>query len=122
MLPAVLDGDVVLVTPVSPDALGIGDIICFEMPPGRLFLHRVVRRTPQGFVTKGDALRHHEDVRAVEVLGRARSLERRGRVVPLDGPLARLRGRALAVASPAIPAALAALLPIVRAWRAAVGA
>jgi hypothetical protein len=117
MLPAVLDGDVVLVAPVAPDAVRVGDIICGEMPPDRLLLHRVVRRTPEGFVTKGDALAHTEDVRHGQLLGRAVRLERRGRVVRLDTVRARLRGRATAALSPILSTALSWLLPIARACR-----
>ena len=61
MEPAVREGSVVVVVPVDPAALRVGDVISFtsQQPPYPTLTHRVVRidRTASGIVlqTKGDA-------------------------------------------------------------------
>ena len=58
MSPAVRTGDVVIVSPPSPDRLVPGSVITFEKPgrPGRPVLHRIIGVTGNGqLVTKGDA-------------------------------------------------------------------
>ena len=56
MVPFLWDGDVVLVVPSTGTEVGVGDVICYETSPGRLFLHRVIERRRERFVAKGDAL------------------------------------------------------------------
>src|SRR5438445_2934692 len=61
MRPAIAPGDLVIVRPVDPDSIRVGDVITFQAPLGRhqLVTHRVVAVTPsaQGpeFKTRGDA-------------------------------------------------------------------
>jgi len=61
MRPAIVPGDLVIVRPVDPDSIGVGDVITFEAPLGKheLVTHRVVAMTTsaQGpeFKTRGDA-------------------------------------------------------------------
>lgn len=118
MLPFLLDGDVVLVSPVSPGGLRVGDVVCYESPPGGILLHRVIARRADGVLARGDALTYTERVNAERVLGRAVAVERRGALRRLDrGPL-RWLGRLLVVLSPLI----ARLLPLALQARRAVRA
>ena len=113
MLPFLRHGDVLHVRPLPAAAVRVGDVICYAPSPGRLHLHRVVARDERGFVTRGDALGHAEVVPDATVLGMVAARERRGRLTALDTPLARWRGRVIALGAPA----LALGLPLARRLR-----
>ena len=114
MIPFLLDGDVVVVQPAASADVRTGDVICYEPWPGRLFLHRVVARTVDGFVTKGDALTHSETIPHTALLGRVTRVDRAGRRRRLDTPLARGVNRLVAALSPV----LSGVLPVALwAWR-----
>lgn len=117
MIPFLWDGDMVLVTPSRSSEILVGDVICYETPPGRLFLHRVIKRERGGFVARGDALRFTDLIPPGQVLGRAVAVERHGRVRRLDG--ARWRNRAIAALSPLLSRLLPLALRGRRLWRAA---
>jgi Peptidase S24-like len=119
MIPFVLDGDVAVVRPSVADAIRVGDVICYQTAPGRLFLHRVIGRDGDAFIAKGDALPFTEIVRSAHLLGRVVALERRGRLLPLDTWTARWRSRAIAACSPFLPRLLPLALGLRRAWRGA---
>lgn len=57
MQPAIAPGDLVVSRPASTGDLQSGHVLLGRDPdhPGRLRLHRIVRRDGNGFVTKGDA-------------------------------------------------------------------
>jgi signal peptidase I len=58
MSPHIRTGDVVATVGAAPSALRPGWVLLFDDPdrPGRVRLHRLLRRTPEGLlVTKGDA-------------------------------------------------------------------
>jgi signal peptidase len=55
MEPAIPVGGVVLIKPVEPEMVDVGDIICFKFSESTLITHRVARIIEDGFVTKGDA-------------------------------------------------------------------
>jgi len=57
MEPAIPVGSVVVIKPVDPETLTIGDIICFkiESESPTTVTHRIINITAQGFITKGDA-------------------------------------------------------------------
>ncbi|WIM93785.1 signal peptidase I [Actinoplanes oblitus] len=60
MMPEIRAGDVAIASPIDPADVRPGQPILVDNPakPGRLLLHRVVRRNPDGsFVTRGDANR-----------------------------------------------------------------
>jgi hypothetical protein len=57
MLPFLCDGDVALVVPAAGTEISVGDVVCYETSPGRFFMHRVIERTRDRFVAKGDASR-----------------------------------------------------------------
>ena len=103
MWPLVPSGARVVVRPVDPMALRIGDMLLFRNTLGASVLHRIVRidRDPDyGRVlrTKGDALgAFDEPVTSDQVLGRAVRIERplwRGRcwITDLDTPRWRWAG------------------------------
>jgi hypothetical protein len=101
MMPFLWDGDVALVTPARDVA--VGDVVCYESPPGTLFLHRVVARQRDGLVAKGDALAGTEVIDRAQLLGRVVAVERQGRVRRLDTRVARWRNGVIAFISPLLP-------------------
>jgi len=119
MVPFLRDGDVALVTPTAGSEVGVGDVVCYEMPPGRLFLHRVIARDRDRVVAKGDALPFTEVVERAQLLGTVVAIERHGRVRRLDTRTAHWRNRAIASLSPALPRALALAGRLRRLWRVA---
>jgi signal peptidase I len=122
MLPFVRDGDVALVTPKTPTGVAVGDVVCYEAPRGRLFLHRIIGRDGDRFVTKGDALASSEVVEPEQLLGKVVALERRGRIGRLDTRAARWRNRAVVLVSPVVPRLLPLALRLGQALRAALHA
>jgi phage repressor protein C with HTH and peptisase S24 domain len=114
MIPFILDGDVVLVAPSGNSAILLGDVICYEISPGRLFLHRVIRRDGERFVTKGDALDFTDLVSPAQVLGKVVAIERRGRIRRLD--TARWRNRGIAFLSPLLSGLLPVAMRVRRIW------
>ena len=118
MLPFLRDGDLLLVSPVASSEIVVGDVLCYEKSPGRLFLHRVIKRAGEQFVTKGDALDFTDMIFREEVLGKVITVERRGRVRRLDTPWARWRNRAIVFLSPLLPSLLHLAFPVRRLWKA----
>jgi signal peptidase len=55
MEPAIPVGSVVVIKPVDPETLKIGDIICFTLTEPTSITHRIANVTDEGFITKGDA-------------------------------------------------------------------
>ena len=119
MVPFLWDGDVALVTPTAGSEVDVGDVVCYEMPPGRLYLHRVIARDRDRVVAKGDALPFTEVVERAQLLGTVVAIERHGRVRRLDTRTAHWRSRAIASLSPALPQALALAGRLRRLWRVA---
>lgn len=114
MLPFVRDGDVALVTPMADKSIDLGDIVCYENPPGRLFLHRVIAHDGDRIVTKGDALASAEVIDSRQVLGTVVAIERRGRITRLDGRRARWRSRGIVALRHLVPPVVTAALGIRR--------
>src|SRR2546428_11972352 len=122
MLPFLRDGDVALVMPAVGTEIGVGDVICYETPPGRLFLHRVIERRWERFVAKGDALAFTDLIAPVQVLGKVVAVQRRGRFKRLDTRIGRWRNRAIAGVSTLIPFPVAFAIRVRRIVRAALRA
>jgi hypothetical protein len=122
MLPFVRDGDVAMVRPMAGQRIDIGDIVCYEDPPGRLFLHRVIACEANRVITKGDALPSTEIIDAGQVLGTVVAIERGGRVTRLHGRRARWRSRAIVSLRYVVPPVVTTLLALRRLarmfWRA----
>ena len=55
MEPTLPVGSLVIISPVDPPSLQIGDIICYRFSDSVLITHRIVNITSEGFQTKGDA-------------------------------------------------------------------
>jgi hypothetical protein len=119
MTPFLWDGDVALVTPTEGKEVGVGDVICYETPPGKLFLHRVIARDRDRFVAKGDALAFTEVIDRAQLLGKVVAVERHGKVRRFDTRTGRWRNRAIASLSPFFPRLLPLALRLRRVWRAA---
>ena len=117
MTPFLRDGDTAIVSPVIAENVSVGDVICYEAPPGKLLVHRVIARVADGFVTKGDALMARERVDRAAVLGTVVAVERDGRLWTLDRRTARWRSRAIAALAPILPHALAIAVRLTRTLR-----
>ena len=117
MIPFILDGDVVVVDPAGNSEICVGDVLCYEISPGRLFLHRVIKRDGERFVTKGDALDFTDLISPGQVLGKVVAIERRGRIRQFD--TARWRNRAIVLLSPLLSGLLPLAMRVRRMWRAA---
>ena len=73
MEPAIPVGSVVVIKPVNPETLKIGDIICFKLSEPTSITHRIINVTDQGFITKGDANEDPDQwiVKKENVIGKA---------------------------------------------------
>ena len=96
MRPLLRPGDRIRFVPCRVEEVRRGDVIIF-IPPGQeeRVVHRVVSTGPGGILTKGDAnpCRDTGNLRQEDIVGRAVSVERGGRVIPVAGGIA---GRLLA--------------------------
>ncbi len=104
MWPLVRDGDVLLIRPVSPNALRVGDVVLCGREPGRTVVHRVVRVTAGAdgprFTVQGDALPKPDGTfSAAQIYGRVTVIERNNKEIELDGPAMRLLGWAAVLRS-----------------------
>ena len=95
MHPAIRDGEVITVKPVSPGEVKWGDILLYHSERG-LIAHRVksVKRQggkPMVLLLCGDGAATCDDPVSAEcILGKAVSVERHGRTVPLTGLRAKM--------------------------------
>jgi signal peptidase I len=94
MSPLVRDGDVVLVRPVEPSSVRVGDVVLCSSHPGQIVVHRVVRKIdgPSGdlFTVQGDQVTQADGtIPAMQVYGRVTTIERAGARINLDGPAMR---------------------------------
>lgn len=101
MTPFIREGDVVAIDPAAP--CRVGDIILWERGED-MVLHRLVVRKKGWFLTKGDASGHLDaPVTGREILGRAVTQKRAGRVRKLDSFWARFSGLAFSLMIPRAP-------------------
>ena len=119
MVPFLWDGDVALVTPTAGTEIGLGDVVCYETSPGRLFLHRVIAREGDRFVAKGDALSAVDILDRAQVLGRVVAVHRHGSIRRFDTRVGRWRNRVIAAVSTLIPFCVALAIRLRRVLRAA---
>ena len=118
MLPLLRDGDVAFVEPAVGTQVSVGDVICYEKPPGRLFVHRVIDRAGDRIRAKGDALESADVIDAPQVLGKVVAITRSGRMKRLDTQVARWRDRSVAFVSRRIPRLLPLAIHVARGVRA----
>jgi signal peptidase I len=118
MLPFLREGDVALVVPAAGMEIGVGDVICYETAPGRLFVHRVIERKRDRFVAKGDALRVTDVLERRQLVGKVVAIERRGRLTRLDTRASQWSSRAVALLSPLLPPLVSVAIQARRRWRA----
>jgi len=75
MEPAIPVGSVVVIKPVNPETLKVGDIICFKVSESTTITvtHRIINVTTEGFITKGDANEDPDQwiVKRENVIGKA---------------------------------------------------
>jgi signal peptidase len=75
MEPAIPVGGIVVIKPVDPETLKIGDIICFQLSESAItsVTHRIFNITDEGFITKGDANEDPDQwiVKKENVIGKA---------------------------------------------------
>lgn len=60
MAPEILEGDMAYIRQCKENAVVPGDVIAFRTKNDQLVLHRLIEKTSEGLVTKGDA-NEHED-------------------------------------------------------------
>jgi hypothetical protein len=95
MAPFLRPGDEVLVLP--DQRCWLGDVVLC-LYGETLVLHRVVAKIPGGIITKGDSLRCTDQATSYgNLLGRAVSRTRRGRVKSLESSRSRMLGMAFSL-------------------------
>ena len=77
MHPFIKDGEVVTVSPVPGGRLHAGDVVAFCHPQsGRLVVHRILKKNPQGFILRGDNCDEADGlVPAASIVGRVTAVE-----------------------------------------------
>lgn len=102
MRPTLLDGEIISIRPVKKGEFRLGEILLYP-EPGRLGLHRAVRRDRSArrvYLAADAAPRGGRWVSDHDLLGVAESVFRDGRERRLDGALSRLTGLARYAARP----------------------
>ena len=92
MRPLFRPGDRIVFVPCLVEELRRGDVIIFIPDDGQeeRVVHRVVSNGPEGVRSQGDAnpCRDTGEVRQEQIVGRAVSVDRKGRLIPVAGGLA----------------------------------
>ena len=101
MLPLIQEGDILLVKPVVPHQIHVGDVVLFTTEEGRPLVHRVIKRKGQAgsyaFLLKADqALEQDGLITQEHLLGRLETLERAGKEISMRSLAYRLMGLGLA--------------------------
>ena len=100
MSPFIRNGDVVEVVPVKTK-INLGDIVLYRSSYGNPVVHRVIQRSNESIITKGDSLSSSDQpVLSKQVLGRVVSVEKNGWRIRLDTPMGKLINVLLATISP----------------------
>jgi hypothetical protein len=81
MFPCIRDGDIITIEPVRHPAAVYGDIVaCYSLENQSLFVHRIIKKMPQGYLLRGDNRCSSDGFSTVEnILGRVVKIERDGR-------------------------------------------
>jgi hypothetical protein len=84
MVPLIRDGDRVVISP-DLDRLRVGDIVFLSTPERPMLIHRIIRVSPDGIVTKGDAAVDHDGlIKQDRVLGKVIAIRRNDRWIKLE--------------------------------------
>jgi signal peptidase I len=84
MLPYLKEGNRVWIQKVEWDRLRVGDLLAFEQNQV-IFTHRLIKKSPQGLLTKGDNnLFPDTPLAPHQILGKAIGFERMGKTYSLD--------------------------------------
>lgn len=89
MSPFIKAGDVVTVSPLSPDSARLGEVVAMSHPQtGILIIHRVIGRVNGSVITRGDnTLKSDGEIRKQYLFGYVKKVERNGKRVYLGlGP------------------------------------
>jgi signal peptidase I len=91
MVPAIEDGDIITLEPVSDDPIKQGDIVLYHSRFDTAVIHRVVRlersSSERCVVTRGDAASHNDTpVPLHRILGRVKRVERAGERIKMVAP------------------------------------
>jgi hypothetical protein len=97
MQPLIRDGDFLLVQPRKTSPVHLGDVVLCSLYPGRIVVHRVIRRftSPNGwkYTVQGDQILHPDGlVPEAQIHGKVFAIERDGKILYLDHPLMRALG------------------------------
>ena len=91
MLPAIGDGEILHVKHVDTATIRVGDIVLFKNGYG-FKAHRVIRKSNDVFVVRGDSGLEADTIREDEIVGKvmAKQCAKTGRTVILEGVVPRL--------------------------------
>jgi len=97
MSPLVRDGDVLLVRPVHPAAVQIGDLVLCSSEGRRVVVHRVIRKQVSQerlrFTVQGDQVARPDGlIPGGQVYGRVLAIERDAAQIDMDRPVMRMLG------------------------------
>ena len=92
MHPFIRDGDILEITPANGEKVRVGEVIFYRVGEKRMVAHRVTERITENgrlvFVTKGDSnVAGEERVYPEKIMGRVRTIERKGRKICIDSGL-----------------------------------
>jgi hypothetical protein len=111
MLPAIWPADTLVVDRVSPDQVGVGEVVLVGRN-GRLCAHRVVSKADDSgnprWITQGDAVEWPDPpVREAEILGRVAYLIRGGKLMAVATKLSVVERLTARIVQRSVPAARA---------------
>lgn len=91
MRPAIEDGDLVTIEPITEGRINQGDIILYQSKSDTAVIHRVVKiersMTERSVITRGDAASQNDlAVPLSKILGRVKHIERAGEQVKMIQP------------------------------------
>ena len=91
MSPAIEDGDIITLEPVSEEPIKQGDIVLYQSRMDTAVIHRIIRMersaSERCIVTRGDAASHSDSpVPLHRILGRVRRVERAGERIKMVIP------------------------------------
>ncbi len=80
MQPFIRDKDVLTISPIKEMQPSLGDVVAFKKPStGKLAIHRIIGRTDDGWLIRGDNCPDSDGVVATEnIIGRVCRVERQG--------------------------------------------